>query len=97
MWFGQYWYHTNPRELSIGSELIALVMIPQPFPKPCYQQQPSRGRVTGFPNPFLQLERFGYTGFEIKRSPLLGHVGTPIDGVTKALIDGLTITPYSRV
>lgn len=45
------------RELSIGSELIALVMIPQPFVGVCYQQQPSRGRVTG-----LRIHSYSWSG-----------------------------------
>ena len=52
----------KPRELSIDCELIALFMIPQPFVGVCYQQQPSRDRVTVSPKLFLQLERFGYIG-----------------------------------
>jgi len=69
----------KPRELSSDRELIALFMIPQPFVGVCYQQQPSRGRVT--PLRSHSYNRCGSvtSGFEIKRSLLLGHmVGSPI-------------------
>ena len=69
----------KPRELSIDCELIALFMIPQPFVGVCYQQQPSRDRVTGLRSHSYSWCGSVTSGFEIKRCQLLGHmVGSPI-------------------